>query len=331
MYGLASIVPSLLIELTFDFFLLLLKLVLIEKLSLSKVQFWRVSWDQLNEDLGLGTLISGTSAHGSSAECSGAKPKSDDVRSSTCTGYPQIGKQLPSCTTNQFADWEIIGTMFQKRNELTRIDLSELQSGDTILHPTILHENLLWGSVFRLVHGVSPESLAAIFADYDHHCRFVPGMPITRVLRRDGSMSRVLHRINPLIFLIENVAQILPRWLYEFLTYSYQLDEQVSIVPGKDAAFAIRWTIPLETQVLGARENGQILLSSAPGGTLISYNNATEPFLGHLAREFEALNALLMPLADSYYVRTVDGLVDFFHNLRPDEVKVATNNLWAQI
>jgi hypothetical protein len=254
------------------------------------VQFWRVSWDQLNKELGLGTLISGTSTHGSSAKCSVAKPNSeknnsyDDARPSTYTVYQQIGEQKPkSCTTNQFADWEIIGAMFQKRNGLASRDLSELQSGETILDPTILHENLLWGSVFRLVHSLSPESLAAICADYNHHCRFVPGIPITRVLRRNGSMSRFLHRINPLIFLIENVAQILPRWLYELLTYSYQLDEQVSIVPGKDAAFAIRWTIPLETQVLGARENGQILFSSAPGGTLISYNNVTEPFLGHLA------------------------------------------------
>ena len=52
-------------------------------------------------------------------------------------------------------------------------------------------------------------------------------------------------------------------------------EEVFSTPTDAGPGYAIRWTIPLETQVMGARENGEIMFTKMGEGTLMSYNNAT--------------------------------------------------------
>lgn len=269
--------------------------------------------------------------------------------SSHQTNRAAITNDEDSSSINLFADWEIIGNSFLHSECLTADEWYALINGATVVRPVQHYEDLFWGAVFRFVPDASPHDLAAVWADYNGHKRFVPGMTHTKVLSRNGSVSRVSHFINPLIFLFneESLTSLLPRWLFEALTFEYELDEQVyneaSRVSGKGSgdAFGIRWTIPVDTQwTMGSRENGEIYFSPAPqGGTIISYNNATEPF--HVARLMRAVlprrlyDLGIYPvcaLAGNYYARTVDGLVTLFTSrLTQDEIQNAGNGMWDQL
>lgn len=216
-----------------------------------------------------------------------------------------------------WSDWNTVGTDFRRFADVTADEQRRIAAGETVASPVAIRDDLLWGSVLRFVDGVRPEALAAIFADYDGQYRYVPGMPVTRVLARRGALCRVHHRINPLTFVLPRAQQSWPSAIYDRLTYAYQLDEQVFPVTDDGApGYAIRWTIPLETQVLGARENGEIMFTEKDRGTLVTYNNATEPFA------YEQLQRLMPErllrrfylaagrLARDYYIRTVEGFIE---------------------
>ena len=112
------------------------------------------------------------------------------------------------------------------------------------------------------------------------------------------------------------------------MTYSYQLDEEVFVIPGEPGpGYSIRWTIPLETQVLGARENGEIRFTPMGTGTLITYNNATEPFgYNHLkallpSQFLRRIYHGLGGIASDYYQRTVNGFLKVANELSPHEIQ----------
>jgi len=214
-------------------------------------------------------------------------------------------------------DWTAVGEVFTRFDQLTQAEQSAVLAGKTVASRVTLKDELLWGSVFKHEPTMSPKTLAAVFCDYDGQYRYVPGMPVTRVVNRTGKLSRVFHRINPVTFIAPGAQRSWPSWLYNRLTYSYELDEEVFSTPTEEGpGFSIRWTIPLDTQVLGARENGEIMFTQMGSGTLISYNNATGLF-GHkylkallpsswLARLYRFFGTI----ACDYYRRTVDGFLE---------------------
>ena len=187
------------------------------------------------------------------------------IRFRDCRGHGRIG----TLSVTTFA-----GSKPSK--ERTRGDYAR---GETVASEVVINDDLLWGSVFRYEPSMPPEELAAIFHNYNGQCRYVPGMPVTQVINQTGKLHRVFHRINPVTFFADGAQKSWPEWLYNAMCYSYQLDEEVFSTPTDTGpGYAIRWTIPLETQVMGARENGEIMFTKMGEGTLMSYNNATEPF-----------------------------------------------------
>jgi hypothetical protein len=235
-------------------------------------------------------------------------------------------------------DWQTVGGGFTRFEQLNNHEQADILAGKTLLSPVTIKDDLLWGSVFRFEPTMTPESLAAVFGDYDGQYRYVPGMPLTRTVNRQGKLSRVFHKINPVTFFADGAQRTWPRWLYDRMTYSYELDEEVFSTPTAEGpGYAIRWTIPLETQVLGAREHGEIMFTVQDEGTLITYNNATEPF-GYqnlqkvvpeewLERAYQALGSL----AQDYYRRTVEGFIDVARQLGTDEIEADVRAMRQQL
>lgn len=209
-------------------------------------------------------------------------------------------------------DWLAVGSTFARIDDLDEEQKAELRSGATVKTAVVIRDGMLWGSIFRFEPAMDPRRLAALFYDFAGQCRFVPGMPITRVVQRSGKRSRVYHRINPIVFLWPRADRWQSSSWFRAGTYAYELDEEVFEEAG---GHAIRWTIPLEKQVLGGRENGEILFTPHEGGALITYNNATAPF-GYTQLKFLLPGRLLRwlyrslgSIAQDYYRRTVDGFL----------------------
>jgi hypothetical protein len=234
-------------------------------------------------------------------------------------------------------DWHTVGCEFRRFEGLSQLDQEAVMRGETIASKVVINDDMLWGSIFRYEASMSPEALASIFHDYDGQYRFVPGMPETRVLHRTGKLHRVFHRINPITFFSHGAQTSWPSWLYKALCYSYQLDEEVFSTPTADGpGYAIRWTIPLETQVLGARENGEIMFTQMGVGTLISYNNATEPFGYNVLKAIlpkGLLHRLYISLGNTacdYYKRTVEGFLDIAQEMNADDIQSDIDKMLAQ-
>ena len=254
-----------------------------------------------------------------------------------------MSAQLPSSSQTAkeqsavWRDWHTVGDEFRRFEELSKAEQQSILCGETIASEVIISDDLLWGSVFSYEPSMSPESLAAIFHNYDGQFRYVPGMPETRVLRRSGKLHRVFHRINPVTFFSHKAQTLWPSWLYNALCYSYQLDEEVFSTPTADGpGYTIRWTIPQEKQVLGARENGEIMFTPLGEGTLLSYNNATEPF-GYQALKSLVPRKLLTKLylsmgrfASDYYKRTVDGFLTSSKSLEQTEIDADLERMLSQ-
>ena len=227
-----------------------------------------------------------------------------------------------------WGDWSVVGKCFRRLDSLSEMDRQTVARGETLVSRVMIADNLLWGSVFRYEALLSPEALAAVFSDYAGQWRYVPGMPVTKVSRQRGKLHRVFHRSNPVTFIAPQAQSRWPAWLYNRLPYSYELDEEVFPQSSNSGlGYSIRWTIPLETQVLGARENGEICFTPMQGGTLITYNNATEPF-GYrklqgmmprrlLTRVYRSLGGI----ASDYYQRTVNNFVDVMSTLAEQEIQ----------
>ena len=234
-------------------------------------------------------------------------------------------------------DWHTVGDDFRRFERLPEVEQKAIMRGETVASEVVINDDMLWGSVFRYEASMKPEALAAVFHDYDGQYRFVPGMPETRVVNRTGKLHRVFHRINPITFLSHGAQTSWPAWLYNALCYSYQLDEEVFSTPTDDGpGYAIRWTIPLETQVMGARENGEIMFTRMGEGTLMSYNNATEPF-GYKTLKAIFPEGLLTKLyvgmgniASDYYKRTVEGFLDVAKDMSEDALKVDIDRMLSQ-
>ncbi len=213
-------------------------------------------------------------------------------------------------------DWDSVGEKFRGFEKLSSKQQNAILRGDTVCVPVSITDRLLWGSVFRYVPDVKPEELSKIFEDYDGQSRFVPGMTETRTLAKEGDLALVYHRINPITFVDDESQELLPAWIYAALTYSYKLDEELrKFNTPKGKGYSIRWAIPQEKSEPRARENGEIRFTPMKSGTLITYNNATEPFGYDLlssvlpASVFNSCYNSLGELAQDYYCRTVDNLV----------------------
>ena len=225
-------------------------------------------------------------------------------------------------------DWHTVGDDFRRFERLSKSDQEAILRGETVASEVVINDDLLWGSVFRYEPSMSPEELAAIFHNYNGQYRYVPGMPVTEVVHQKGKLHRVFHRINPVTFFSHGAQTSWPAWLYNAMCYSYQLDEEVFSTPTDDGpGYAIRWTIPLETQVMGARENGEIMFTKMGSGTLMSYNNATEPFGYKNLKKLLPSSALtklylwMGTIASDYYKRTVEGFLDVSKSLSADEIR----------
>ena len=225
-------------------------------------------------------------------------------------------------------DWHRVGDDFRRFESLPNDQQALIMRGETVASEVVINDDLLWGSVFRYEASMPPEELAAIFHNYGGQCRYVPGMPVTEVVNQTGKLHRVYHRINPVTFFAHGAQSSWPSWLYNALCYSYQLDEEVFATPTEAGpGYAIRWTIPLETQVMGARENGEIMFTRMGEGTLMSYNNATEPF-GYKKMKALLPEGLLSKtyiwmgtIASDYYKRTVEGFLEVSKSLSRDEIQ----------
>ena len=234
-------------------------------------------------------------------------------------------------------DWHTVGSDFRRFDGLSKLEQDAIMRGDTVASEVMINDDMLWGSVFRYEPSMKPEALAAIFHDYDGQYRFVPGMPETRVVNRTGKLHRVFHRINPITFFSHGAQTSWPAWLYNALCYSYQLDEEVFSTPTAEGpGYAIRWTIPLETQVLGARENGEIMFTRMGEGTLMSYNNATEPF-GYKALQSIFPQSILSKLyislgnvACDYYKRTVEGFLATAQSMTTEAIQTDIDRMLGQ-
>lgn len=234
-------------------------------------------------------------------------------------------------------DWHIVGADFRSFERLSEEDQQALWRGETVTSGVVVNDDMLWGSVFRYVPTMSPAALASVFHDYDGQYRYVPGMPETRVVEQTGKLHRVFHRISAVTFVYDRAQQTWPAWLYNAFSYTYELDEEVfrsdtSEGPG----YAIRWTIPLETQILGGRENGEIRFTHMGDGTLVSYNNATEPF-GYKTlkswlpgRVVDGLCRYMGALANDYYERTVVRFIDVAEGLDEDEITANIQRMLGQ-
>ena len=224
-----------------------------------------------------------------------------------------------------WADWRNVGEEFTRFHQLEESDQKKVLDGETVVSPVTIKDDLLTGSVFRYVPRVTPKTLAGVFSNYDGHQRFVPGMPETRVLHQHDDVSRVFHRINPVTFIAPNAQKNWPGWIYNNMTYSYEVDEQV--YRQDDDSLSVRWTIPEEKRTMGARENGEITFTRMGQGTLISYNNATEPFGYHSLKQLLPEQTLqngygkLGSIAADYYRRTVDGFVDLVHTMNVHDLR----------
>jgi len=232
-----------------------------------------------------------------------------------------MAPELPAADRT-WADWEAVGGDFARLPSLSEAQQQALHGGQTVQTEVVLRDGMLWGSVFRFEPALSALELAAVFYDFAGQRRFVPGMPVTRVVARDGKRSRVYHRINPVVFFWPGAQRLWPPWLFGLLTYAYELDEEVF---EHDDGHSIRWTIPLAEQVLGGRENGEILFTEHRCGVLISYNNATAPFgypqLKRLlpGRVVSWLVGSMGSVAQAYYRRTVEGFVALVDRLDAEE------------
>ena len=234
-------------------------------------------------------------------------------------------------------DWHTVGDDFRRFENLSSADQDAIRGGETVASKVIINDDLLWGSVFRYEPSMQPEELAAIFHNYNGQCRYVPGMPVTQVVNQTGKLHRVFHKINPITFFSHGAQTSWPSWLYNALCYSYQLDEEVFATPTQQGpGYAIRWTIPLETQVMGARENGEIMFTKMGDGTLMSYNNATEPFgyknLKALLPEgmLRKLYLWMGTIACDYYKRTVDGFLQVSKSLSREEIRQDIARMFEQ-
>ena len=78
---------------------------------------------------------------------------------------------------------------------------------------------------------------------------------------------------------------------------------------------------------MGARENGEIMFTKMGSGTLMSYNNATEPFGYKNLKKLLPSSALtklylwMGTIASDYYKRTVEGFLDVSKSLSADEIR----------
>ena len=234
-------------------------------------------------------------------------------------------------------DWHTVGDDFRRFEILPEAEQHAIMQGETVASEVVINDDMLWGSVFRYEPSMKPEALASVFHDYDGQYRYVPGMPETRVVNKTGKLHRVFHRINPITFLSHGAQTSWPGWLYNAMCYSYQLDEEVFSTPTEEGpGYAIRWTIPLETQVMGARENGEIMFTRMGEGTLMSYNNATEPF-GYKSMKaimphgfLEKMYISMGNVASDYYKRTVEGFLDVAKGLSEDEIKEDIDRMLSQ-
>ncbi|MCP4871137.1 MAG: hypothetical protein GY898_20710 [Proteobacteria bacterium] len=221
-------------------------------------------------------------------------------------------------------DWLEVGSTFARIGGLTDEQRAALHRGETVKTDVVIRDGLLWGSIFRFDPNGRPRQLAGMFYDFEGQARYVPGMPVVRVVTRAGKRSRVFHRINPIVFLWPGADRFQSSWWFRAGMYSYELDEEVFEEPG---GHSIRWTIPLAKQVLGGRENGEIMFTEHEGGALITYNNATAPF-GYAQLKWLLPKRLLAWLyrslggiAQDYYRRTVDGVLRVAGELSAEQLE----------
>lgn len=238
----------------------------------------------------------------------------------------RVMAQAAGDDADRWRDWQSVGQNFRRFHQLSESSQTTILRGDTLCGPIIISDRLLWGSVYRYVPNVEPKALCDIFADYDGQSRFVPGMTVTKTIKRNKSLSLVDHCINPITFIDDAAQTTWPKWLYGLLTYSYKLDEEVRTIQTEHGTgYAIRWSIPQEKWKPQARENGEIMFTPLNAGTLITYNNATEPYGYDLVKSilptstFDSTYRSLGDLAKDYYRRTVDNLVKLNATLsKPD-------------
>lgn len=194
-------------------------------------------------------------------------------------------------------------------SDLTPVDQARVISSDLVVLPVYLENNLLKGDVFKYVPLVASVIFASVFFDYDEQYRFLPGMTSTQVMEWSGTRALVRQRINPIGFISDQQPESFQNWFFDLGAYSYDLDE---VVVREGEIYTIAWSIPPERRVLNSEEKGQIRMEPFGTGTLISYQNATEPFLYEtLFRSSEpdpiaqGIQELLCQSAQSYYERTV--------------------------
>jgi hypothetical protein len=185
----------------------------------------------------------------------------------------------------------------------------QLQRQKTVVIPVTLEDHLLKGAVFRWVPKRSPVELAAIFFDYDKQYLFLPGMTSTRVIEWKGAQARVRHRMNPMAFIIDQPPAYFHSSFFDFTAFSYDLYERVE---QRDGAYLISWEMPPEARAHRSQEKGSILFESVGGGTLISYQNETEPFFyealfgsQNISPVGQSMQAFFRQTAQQYYEKTI--------------------------
>ena len=78
---------------------------------------------------------------------------------------------------------------------------------------------------------------------------------------------------------------------------------------------------------MGARENGEIMFTKMGEGTLMSYNNATEPFGYKRLKKLLPSGTLtklylwMGTIASDYYKRTVEGFLEVSKGLSREEIR----------
>ena len=198
-------------------------------------------------------------------------------------------------------------------SDLSPADQTKVRNSKLVTIPVHLENNLLKGEIFKYLPSMTPVMLASVFFDYNQQYLFLPGMTSTHVLEWSGTRAWVRHRLNPMAFISKAPPKLFQNWFFDLGAYSYDLNEDVQY---KDGTYTISWSMPQEARVLGSEEKGLIRFEPFDIGTLITYQNATEPFMyetlfnsPHPDVMIRKIQKFLCRTAQSYYERTVSLFV----------------------
>lgn len=237
-------------------------------------------------------------------------PTSYEQKAPEVSILPQVFPEMPAGVMKTLAD-----LTEEQRNDL-------LVEGEYVVLPDVVVDKVQSASVLKFIPNDQPkqvaERMSALFWDMNNQSAFVPGMTSTEVTQWGGKQAIVLHYISPLTFFGDLAQRLLPRSIYHSTAYSYSLLYEVY---KEGDEYHVSWAIPQELSSAGEHENGDIRFTPMAGGTLITYNNATEPFMFEQAQEVLAprimsrINETASRMGGDYFLRTVQNFVDRYNSL----------------